>query len=993
MNQGGCIKPAGTKGRAASSAGPWPMGPNALRPGAYWFWHRLPGPAEISRQLEEIKSAGYGTVYIQPRLAFPRSEYLSPAYLQAYDRAMDQCAELGLSAVLYDDYNWISGHAGGRTVAGSPEVQEHHLFWSTIEVGAASTELEVSGIRSLLIEGLGTACANWLYEGGGPKWGEWTLQSILVHLPAQNPEQPTRKLQDLTNLGRITSATDKGCRVSLSQPDDLPKGSNITAFVSAKCQNSRLINYLHPDSGKAFIRAGYMPYAEALKRHFGDPLVGIFFDQPYSGFYTWEQSCGDLSNSLMFHESLAAEYQARHGADISRAWLALAASNAAESAKLRCDFFDTYGHMARQSFFEPIRKWAHGHGLAVSGHELLGCVGQWGLCGGLGEMDSRVNFGGDHFALEAFKDISAVDACNSAPQLSSRLGSSLAKSQGRKGSLVEQYFAARGDGNPAEGHWGLTLEELRGLSIRHLLQGASQVVFHGYYQTDGWSGDPTPLANPRHDFAPGINFEPWFSHHVDSARELEHLAGFMAGAGEQAPVAVLYPLRTYWHGGTGHLFNTESAWWHEWLSREGYGFDLVDERQLIAGELTKYQALILPGVEVLAGEESLAGLSGFLEQGGLLIASGILPCQSQAMGMDRELFRRIKELFGPSLRAVSLPPVSRDNRLGKKVYRLLSQGIEPGVRISPESSAAGQLWTWTGRDKAGWRVALFNEGPEPRRVELAMNQKGYLPWIGLKGGGPVDWPWHENTPDASRMWLDMEPNQLALLGFSKAARADEGLPYLISVPKSVMVRNPRRDQPDGLSARLELTREGAGELVISSGHEPRVRAPGVKINRVSQNRRDWKISYHSGPLSDGAVLDGEWRISREGRDEARDIDPRRGWQDIWPDFSGVASYQTGFDLPECGPGISWRLILPRVVCAVTCRLNGELIATRGWPPYRFDLPAKHLKGKSNRLCLDIANTATNRFSTDRSGLRGGGFESGLIGYPRLRPVKCIELKA
>ena len=45
-------------------------------PAVYWFWHRVPTREEIETQLAEIKQGGYRIFFIQPRLAFPRYEYL-----------------------------------------------------------------------------------------------------------------------------------------------------------------------------------------------------------------------------------------------------------------------------------------------------------------------------------------------------------------------------------------------------------------------------------------------------------------------------------------------------------------------------------------------------------------------------------------------------------------------------------------------------------------------------------------------------------------------------------------------------------------------------------------------------------------------------------------------------------------------------------------------------------------------------------------------------
>ncbi len=51
---------------------------------------------------------------------------------------------------------------------------------------------------------------------------------------------------------------------------------------------------------------------------------------------------------------------------------------------------------------------------------------------------------------------------------------------------------------------------LEGAGDPHTLLGARQFLFHAVYLTDGRDPDGDPAPNPRFDFPPGINFEPWW---------------------------------------------------------------------------------------------------------------------------------------------------------------------------------------------------------------------------------------------------------------------------------------------------------------------------------------------------------------------------------------------------------------------------------------------------------------------------------------------------
>ncbi|MGO7969303.1 hypothetical protein ACC720_39420, partial [Rhizobium ruizarguesonis] len=56
---------------------------------------------------------------------------------------------------------------------------------------------------------------------------------------------------------------------------------------------------------------------------------------------------------------------------------------------------------------------------------------------------------------------------------------------------------------------------------------------------DGRDDDTTPFSNPRFDFGPGINFEPWWSYQDLFAEEKARISAFIEGATPRTPVAIL----------------------------------------------------------------------------------------------------------------------------------------------------------------------------------------------------------------------------------------------------------------------------------------------------------------------------------------------------------------------------------------------------------------------------------------------------------------------
>jgi hypothetical protein len=700
-------------------------------PASYWFWHRLPGPAEIRDQVGQLAAAGFRSFQIQARLVFPLADYLGPEYLEAYRLAADEAARRGLVMGIYDEYNWLSGHAGGRTVAGRDELRERHLFWSSVLVAGSLGDdvvCEVDGIVPTDVEYLLEPGMDWVFDGGDVHWADWEIVAALAHPAGEITDEAT--VTDVTDRARFVRGGPAGAQVAVSRAGLPAAATELTVFLAARCATSKMINYLLPEAAERFLEVGYEPYRAALGAHLGSTVRYAFFDQPHGCFFRWRQHHGHVGSSLMYAPALAARYAEEHAAPFRRSLLALVRDVGPSTAARRCDFFATYAELGIDSFFGTLSRWCRLHGIALSGHEVLGHVSSWDFTGTVITDDPRTNFGTDYFGMDRWRDLTAVDARNGEPQLSAKLGDSVALSNGRSGCLVEQYFGRTVTGSHfAAGRWELTLRELRAQTLRHHLLGARQLLMHAFWQTDGWTDPPGAeqmLANPRFDFAPGVNFEPWFGHHRAFADESGRLAAFLDGAEPDCTLAVLYPLRTSWAGGPTHPYGAHAARWTEHLARSGDGYHLIDERDLRAaavrdGELVlgsgegarSYRAVVLPGVEVVRDGDTVAVLEQLVASGGTVLASGPLPAASQSRGADPELARRASALFDgcaghhwPELPTPGeLEPVLRPLRRGRVVVR----GARPATTV----------WSRAGRDTDGvTRLALLHDADHEQTLTV-----------------------------------------------------------------------------------------------------------------------------------------------------------------------------------------------------------------------------------------------------------------------------------
>jgi hypothetical protein len=677
---------------------------HAFQPAAYWFWHRLPESDQIASQLAEFSHAGFGTIMIQARLAFPRADYLSADYLAAYREAVEIAAGLGLKIGIYDDYNWISGHAGGRTVEGRDHLRERHLFWASTRMSAGA----ISGIASPFIAAMGPDIARWQYEDGRLAWTEWAVVAALLH--PEDSIEDDKAVADVTARVTLTEQHDQGCQFAVT--GDIPEGYAVTVFISARARTSRLINYLLLEAAERFVEVGLDPFATALSGLMPDPVRVLFFDQPGPGFYRWDQHSGNLGNSALYSETLCEAFAAGCEAPFALALLALVRDVGPRTASLRCAFYETYAGMMHEAFLGALAQWARRHGLELSGHEILAHVGAWSLNQGFRSIDPRVAIGVDHFGVDGFRTETAVDANNFEAQLAPKLGDSVARAHGRSRCVVETYATSLHSEVRASGQWDLTLATMRAQAIRLAFLGARQFLIHALWQTDGFDRDDRPFVNPRFDFAPGINFEPWWPYTSQFSAEAARLSAFIEPATPLTRVAILYPLHTAWAEGPHHDHGAHFGAWCRHLNALGCDYLVVDERGLddatfADGRLLVsgcgFDAIVLPSAAVLKTCKTLTHIAEFQSNGIALWMSGDEPRCLDAPESGVPAFKADRRLQG----------VPSQDDVGALIAALPALG--PCIRILAQAS----IRRWIGIEPDGrWRLALFNDGESEASIEI-----------------------------------------------------------------------------------------------------------------------------------------------------------------------------------------------------------------------------------------------------------------------------------
>ncbi|BBE74897.1 hypothetical protein [Oharaeibacter diazotrophicus] len=956
-----------------------------FRPAAFWFWPRLPAADEIDAGLADMARAGIMTVMVQARLGLPLADYLSDAWFAAWDRAVDAAGRLGMAVTVYDDYNWMSGHGGGRTVAGRDDLRERHLFWArgNADPAVGPLAVAVTDIRSPFLDFLGPAGRAWCLEGGRAVWGDWQVVAAV----GPGGEALPATVEPAGERGAVATVDVAG----------LAQGAAVTVFLAARCETSRLVNYLRPETAERFADVVHARYARHAARRPG-VVDGFFFDHPYAGFQDWDGRFGMLGNSLLWDEAVLA-FPTVDAAGLGRVLLAVV--DPAGDDALRAAFLEDYAERMHAAFFGTLRRRADALGLGLTGHELLTHVGAFGLFDGLGGVDPRVMPGVDPFAVDAFRTATAVDACDYAPQVSARIGDSVARANGRSRCVVEQYSTGRERGRPGwTGQWDLTLERLRAQAVRHTLAGARQFLFHAVYLDDGRAPDGSDVPNPRFDFPPGIDREPWWADCSAVFAELARLSAFLEDGEPVRPVALLHPLETIRAGTPAPACGRHFGWWAKALAEAGVGHEIVSEGTIAAGALVGRSVLLLPAVEALADAATAAAIAAFADAGGRVVASGPLPARAGRNAGAR------------AAAAVLAGRIDPDRPADEAAVRArVAADLAP---LAPVVLEGGPTWCAAMRVPGALRLAILNDADRPRILRPAEGRASATRWH-PEDGRRTEIGWDRAMVLGAQEILCVEVADGVEVREANGRAVREGDGAAVPVDAEHSLDTEIHPSPQGrvraergggvalfpvyppvldrIEAQLDQNASGPtrkGDPFRPSGPLPASESPASSAFGFAsppEGKDDWQPHAITPPLHPApppaeadpiAVIDlpDGWTLAVPGAGPVQ-VAVDRGWEvQGFAAFSGTGTYRRTVDLPFPA---AWTLDLPAVGETVTARLDGVDLGTRVAGARRFALG---IRAGRVVLELDVRNTAANRYHQGTP-LAAAPPPSGLLAPPRL----------
>ncbi len=90
--------------------------PAAYRGAPFWSWNDRLDPAELVRQVRDMKAHGMGGFFMHSREGL-ETDYMGPEWLACIRAVVQTAREEGMHAWLYDEDRWPSGMAGGLVPA------------------------------------------------------------------------------------------------------------------------------------------------------------------------------------------------------------------------------------------------------------------------------------------------------------------------------------------------------------------------------------------------------------------------------------------------------------------------------------------------------------------------------------------------------------------------------------------------------------------------------------------------------------------------------------------------------------------------------------------------------------------------------------------------------------------------------------------------------------------------------------------------------------
>ena len=290
-------------------------------------------PESLAAEVDEAKKLNYGGLFFEPGGTtslglspdylkhFARGtpgtkgvEFLSPEYFALYDTGVQQARKDGLEVVLYDDYSFPFGTAGGLLYSKFPQFAAKELN---------EAEQDVTGPKKIDL-----AIPDGIYMG-----------AVLMNLD-------THDLIDVSSSGKA------GHLITT-----VPKGNwKAMAFYLVEGK-AAVVDYLDPKAMTAYMSLTYDRYAQYLGKYFGNIITQTFYDEPSMHHA-----------DRMWTPDFNAAFQKRYGYSPMKYYPALWYDIGPQTDAARDALFGFRATLYEENYIKRLNDWCAQHSLQFGGH-------------------------------------------------------------------------------------------------------------------------------------------------------------------------------------------------------------------------------------------------------------------------------------------------------------------------------------------------------------------------------------------------------------------------------------------------------------------------------------------------------------------------------------------------------------------------------------------------------------------------------------------------
>lgn len=585
--------------------------PDQFRPVPFWHINGKLTTAEIEKQMEAAKSlSGFGGVTVLPVSAgkqhptgkpTPGMEpaFLSEEFFNRYLDILEAAKKRGMQVILYDDIDFPSGSAGKRMKELYPDDMLKYLEKTdTLLAGAA------------------------------------TLNMILRNDPVMSVVAMNVKTLERLNLSVFVK--DKKLQWQA------PAGDwRVMVFYCSKTTH-KLVDYMSPASVAKYLPLTYGRYEKQFKDYFGNTIRQIFYDD-----------VGYVAKERGWTPDFNQKFKERYGKDPDLYYPALYEDIGPETAAARVALFDTRAELLAEGYPRLVNEWSEKNGLLSSGHP----PGNYQM------QPSDTNL--DVFKFYRYAQIPLMDYI-------------FYHTHGRDGfklisSAADVYdrpvVAAEMNGAFLEDKFDTTMLFRTAMDV--FTRGVNFLIPHGMWYDyrpeavrippliSSYSPKTGPALSNYSNFVARSCFLLQGGRRVSDAAILNPIASLQAffkfNSGKK-PYGTYVPAETDYLA-VGDLLTRQLHRDFTFIHPETWVSDQckLTKNAVELGNTVNAQSfkvLILPGGKVIS-LAALKKIKTWVEQGGKLIATSMLPSQSAEFGKDQEVAALIQEMFGSNLAAAT----------------------------------------------------------------------------------------------------------------------------------------------------------------------------------------------------------------------------------------------------------------------------------------------------------------------------------------------------